>query len=268
MWTACGQERRGVVLSYGGGRGLEGENYKEENKTNKKPNEWGGDQEYYEQGGGILHGSHDNTDGDTHWEKDATDATIKAAPNLGDETGKEDEVEHQSKSSSRSGPWRKRACGGISFGNSIRPHLQASKRQAEEEDWRVAEETRVVQAKAFLLDDPTMPLFSTMPILKEMAMDLLELQAEEDETSNMYSLCGCRLLASILSSWMIPFWDVYLEPNCEDEAVAVSAKCTIAKRKCSVDVVDIHRVFLGLGRAHSMVMPYLLGRLRNYEFIE
>ncbi|GKE29384.1 hypothetical protein Tco_1444768 [Tanacetum coccineum] len=70
------------------------------------------------------------------------------------------------------------------------------------------------------------------------------------------------------SSWMIPFWDVYLEPNCEDEAVAVSAKCTIAKRKCSVDVVDIHRVFLGLGRAHSMVMPYLLGRLRNYEFIE
>ncbi|GJT69113.1 autophagy-related protein 8c-like protein [Tanacetum coccineum] len=29
-------------------------------------------------------------------------------------------------------------------------HLQASKRQAEKEDWRVAEETRVVQSKAFL----------------------------------------------------------------------------------------------------------------------
>nr|GEU78367.1 autophagy-related protein 8C-like [Tanacetum cinerariifolium] len=43
-----------------------------------------------------------------------------------------------------------KACGGISFGNSIHPHIFRLQREAKEEDWKVAEETRVVQAKAFL----------------------------------------------------------------------------------------------------------------------
>ncbi|GJX06101.1 putative ribonuclease H-like domain-containing protein [Tanacetum coccineum] len=129
MWTACGQERRGVVLSYGGGRWVVNEigtsalrKYKDKllivvlkSEEIMYSEDWKAritrsKSLFFDVdvtkctiflmslkalsvalnltiasvylSSGILHGSHDNTDGDTHWEKDATDATINAAPNL------------------------------------------------------------------------------------------------------------------------------------------------------------------------------------------